>query len=312
MGNKRKFLSIIFGLLSVLLITAGNKELDAEPGGISTAEKEDKVYTVREAVGLLKTAPGFFKDKSVRLEGYVVGGMKGTGCNDYQIITDKEYVKAFKNRYDGKLSPEERSRAAGASKLAPVLLTGQTQAAPDIYPTYHAVYQGHFYDKWAEEGCGAEGYKRFVIEKKVKEIVSAKQPFYRTKTVSSGIVIANGRYIKKPYKIVLKDYLVTINGVLYEPATTEGLTGRITEFTDAQRLETWKNLVSSLERDRLIIYGGNKYESSMPGYPPTLVSDIRTLIKSGVSGQSKREKLAKLLDVFPEHVIVSDILKNWE
>ena len=65
MGNKRKFLSIIFGLLSVLLITAGNKELDAEPGGISTAEKEDKVYTVREAVGLLKTAPGFFKDKSV-------------------------------------------------------------------------------------------------------------------------------------------------------------------------------------------------------------------------------------------------------
>ena len=54
-------------------------------------------------------------------------------------------------------------------------------------------------------------------QKKVKEIVSAKQPFYRTKTVSSGIVIANGRYIKKPYKIVLKDYLVTINENPHSP-----------------------------------------------------------------------------------------------
>ena len=317
MNNKQKILLISLGVLviiGVLIIvfktTVPNSNF--KPLNVSTVNNENKIYTVKEVVDLLKTNPTSLEDKSIQLEAFVVDAVKGLGCNDYQIITDKEYVETFKNRYDNKLSQEERNKAIEESKQAPVLLTGQALAMPEgFFPTYHAIYQGHFYDKWATKTCGADSYKRFVIEGKIKEIVSAKQPTYRTKTISTGLIIANGRYIQKPYEVTLKDYKVTINGVLYEPPTEEQI-NRITEFTDDQRLKQWENLISVLERNGLIIYGGNKYESTKWGYPSTLVSDTDTLMKSNESAQQKREDLATLLDTVPEDTTMNDILKNWK
>jgi len=317
MFKKQKILLIGLGVIIIVgvlifALKATNQNPSSNSSNIPTINNENKVYTVKETVNLLKITPTFLKDKSIQLEAFVVDGVMGLGCEDYQILTDKEYVGAFNNRYNNKLSQEERNKAIEDSKLAPVLLTGQTLSMPEgFYPTYHAVYQGHFYDKWATKTCGADGYKRFVIEGKVKEIVSAEQPTYRTKTISTGLVIANGKYIQKPYEVTLKDYKVTINGVLYEPPTKEQVS-RVTEFTDDQRLKQWENLNSVLERNGLIIYGGNKYESIKWSYPSTLVSDIDALMKSNKSAQQKREELAELLDTFPADTTMNDILKNWK
>jgi len=316
MNNTKKILLIGLGvvvIIVILIVVFKTVIPSPKPNliNVSTTSNE-KIYTVKETVDLLKSNPASLKDKSVQLEAYVVDGVMGMGCEDYQIITDKEYVEAFDNRYNNKLSQEERNKAIEESRQAPVLLTGQTLAMPEgFFPTYHAIYQGHFYDKWATKTCGGDGYKRFVIEGKVKEIVSAKQPTYQTKTIQTGLVIANGRYIQKPYAITLQDYKVTINGVLYEPPTEEQV-NRITEFTDDQRLKQWQNLTSVLERNGLIIYGGNKYELTKWNYPATLVSDIDTLMKSNKSAQQKRQDLAKLLDTFPEDTTMNDILKNWK
>lgn len=316
MNGKQKNLLIIAGavvIIGILIVASRtNKPSPNLNSDNTTTNNENKVYTVKEAVELLKINPDSLKDKSIQLEAFIVDAVKGTGCKDYQVLTDKEYVETFGNRYNNKLNQEERNKAIEESKLAPVLLTGQTLAMPEgFYPTYHAIYQGHFYDKWATKTCGADGYKRFVIEGKVKEIVSTKQPTYRTKTISTGLVIANGIYIQKPYEVTLKDYKVTINRVLYEPPTEEQV-NRITELTDEQRLKQWENLISTLENNKLIIYGGNKYESTKWNYPSTLVSDIDALMKSNESTQQKREELAKLLDTFPEDKTINDILENWK
>ncbi|PIU98345.1 hypothetical protein COS61_01885 [Candidatus Wolfebacteria bacterium CG03_land_8_20_14_0_80_40_12] len=317
MNNKQKILLIGVGIIVIvgilfLILKTNILRPSPSPANVPAMNNESKIYTVKEAVDLLKTNPTSLKDNPIQLEAFVVDGVMGLGCKDYQIITDKEYVEAFNNRYNNKLSQEERNKAIEESKQAPVLLTGQTLAMPEgFFPTYHAIYQGHFYDKWATKTCGADGYKRFVIDGKVREIVSAKQSAYRTKIISAGLVIANGKYIQKPYEVTLKDYKVTINGILYEPPIEEQV-NRITEFTDDQRLKQWESLISVLERNGLIIYGGNKYESTKWNYLPTLVSDIDTLMKSNKSAQQKREDLAKLLDTFPEDTMMNDILRNWK
>ena len=124
----------------------------------------------------------------------------------------------------------------------------------------------------------------------------------------------NGVYIKRPYSVTLKDYRVTVNGVLYEPASEEHA-GRVAEFTDSERLKEWENLVSTLGTDSLVIRSinnGGLTGITSRGYTPTLVSDITALVKSNKSTQQKREALAKLLDTYPEHAILNDILKNWK
>ena len=224
MNNKRMFLIglgvlLVFGLLVIVLKTTSQSS-SSNPVHLATISNENKIYTVQEVVDILKSNRTVLKDKSIQLEAFVVDAVEGLGCQDYQIITDKEYVQTFKNRYDNKLSQEERFNAILQSKLAPVLQTGEALTVPEgFFPTYHAIYQGHFYDPKMTKNCDADAFKKFVIERKVKEIVATKQSNYRTKTFSTGIIIANGKYLQRPYEVTLKDYKVTVNGVLYEPAT---------------------------------------------------------------------------------------------
>jgi hypothetical protein len=287
MLNKRKIILVSLGLIAAACVLRVNF---AFADGVLSTNDESKIYTVSETVELLKTNPGSLKNRVIRLEAYVVNAVGGTGCRDYYVLADKN-----KN----------------VSRQAPTLITGEASSMPgDFYPTYHAVYQGHFYDGWAMKDCGSDGYKRFVIEKKLREIVPDEKPAYETKTIASGQVIANGKYIKGPYIVTLENYKVTINANLYEPVSEEQV-NRITELTGETRRRKWQSLVKQLENNKLIIYGGNRYERTMPTYPKTLISDIDIIIRSAKNEQEKREELAKLLDTYPQDLILNDILKNW-
>lgn len=134
--------------------------------------QKDKVYSVKEVVELIKSDPASLKGKSIQLEAYVVDAVQGFNCEDFWILADKEYVQAFNDRYNWKLSKEQCQKALEESQRAPVLQTGRSLAlSKKYYSTTHAIYRGHFYDKWAAKNC-AEGWKRFVIDEKVKEIIS--------------------------------------------------------------------------------------------------------------------------------------------
>ena len=90
----------------------------------------------------------------------------------------------------------------------------------DIFPTVYAIYQGHFYDEWAVKHC-KDGYKRFVIDKKIKEIIPDKNFANLSQVVSSGCVIANGRFMNEPLKITLKNNVIRVDDILYEPINEE-------------------------------------------------------------------------------------------
>lgn len=132
---------------------------------------DSKIYTVEELVNTLQTNPESLKGIPVQLEAYIVDGVAGVNCSDYVILADKKYVEVFKKRYDMKLTKQEQAKAIQESNTTPVLMTGRTLNMPDdLYPTYHGIYQGHFHDSWAITTCGTDGFKRFVIDKKLQEL----------------------------------------------------------------------------------------------------------------------------------------------
>jgi hypothetical protein len=95
--------------------------------------------------------------------------VRGTGCHDYTILTDYDYVEIFKNRYDSKLTTTQQKEAQELAKQAPVIYSGMMLSVPkEIFPTQAGVYEGHFYDSEMKK-CD-NGEKRFVIEKKIQEL----------------------------------------------------------------------------------------------------------------------------------------------
>lgn len=251
---------------------------------------EQGVYTVKAATALLKSNPEALRGESIQIEAYVVNAVAGLGCDDYQILSDST-----------------------STFLQPTLRTGQSLALPrDFYPTVHAIYQGHFFDSWAMRECGPEGYKRFVIEKKIREIVDGAPATSESITVATGVVIARGVYLQSPYVLKIQNHRLTINGVLYQPATEERAQ-RVTDATDAKLQKALQRLIASLRRNGLVIYGGDQYELSAPSYPPTLIADITALVQSTKTFDEKRSALAMLLDTPTQKgdPIIDDILNNW-
>lgn len=171
MINKRQikiFLIVlipIFFIAAMLFILQSSRKFSS--GGIvhSLPLKSNKIYTVKEAADLLLKNPESLKNVSILLKAYNVDGVMGTGCDDYVVKTDKENAENYKNMHNNKLSQEQREEY----KNIAVLLTGETLTLPPDSSVY-AVYQGHFFDKWATGSCGKDGYRRFVIEKKIEEI----------------------------------------------------------------------------------------------------------------------------------------------
>lgn len=131
---------------------------------------ENKIYSVKEINDLFQTSPESFKNKTVQLKAYRVDNVGGTGCHDYTILTDHDYVEIFKNRYDSKLTAAQQKEAQELAKQAPVIYSGMMLSMPkEIFPTQAGIYEGHFYDSELQKMCD-DGEKRFVIEKKIEEL----------------------------------------------------------------------------------------------------------------------------------------------
>src|SRR3989344_5389123 len=50
---------------------------------------ENKIYSVKEVIGLLSTNTNYFKGQKVQLKAYKADGVAGIGCHDYFILMDK-------------------------------------------------------------------------------------------------------------------------------------------------------------------------------------------------------------------------------
>jgi len=284
-SNLLILLGIIVLISIIIIITSFKKN--------NYRKVDDKLYTVREITNVLKTNPNSLKNKSVKVEAIVVNAVKGVGCKDYKMLADVNDVEVYqKNVYN--------------SESIPLLYTGHILST-DVYPTYHGIYQGHFFDKSYTNKCGSDN--RFTIEKKIKE-VRTNQPTYKTKNISSGFVISNGVFVKPPYEVNLKDYKVTINGILYEPSKEE-TDNEITDLTDKSRLASWEYLTSMLRDNLLVVYGGNWYQMARSN-PTEVIANIGSIMKSNKTDSQKKVELAKTLDTYINDSVVLDILKNWK
>ncbi len=133
---------ILIGILAVLL-----RQQAYVSNQIPIMDTNNKAYNVKEISELLKTNPASLQGRQIQIEAYIVNSVRGVACSDYQIL------------------------AGTPADEAPILFTGQTLTLPkEFYPSYHAIYQGHFYDAWATTTCGSGGFKRFVIDKKIQEL----------------------------------------------------------------------------------------------------------------------------------------------
>lgn len=272
----------------------------------SVREEYDKVYSVEEITQILKTNPEFLKNKSIKIKGYIVNGVMGMGCEDYYMLSDYKNVDLYKQKYDKNLSAEEKNKI----KEMPILMTGRTLALPkDFTPTIYAIYEGHFYDKWATKKC-KDGYNKFVMDKKIQEIIPDKNFANLSETVNSGCVIGNGRINLKPLTITLKDNIIRVNNTLYEPSNKEQI-GKNTINTNKQRINEYNNLVRYLKENRIIIYGGNRYESGGGYCEDNKVLAINDIVRGTESKTEKEKKLEKLIGVPAPFVAYDDILKNW-
>ena len=67
---------------------------------------ENKIYSVKEVLGLLSTNDNYFKGRAVQLKAYNADGIEGLGCNDYFILMDKEDADHYKQLYDMYISKD--------------------------------------------------------------------------------------------------------------------------------------------------------------------------------------------------------------
>ncbi len=141
----------------------------------STTIDETKVYSVKEALGILATAPANLKNKQIKIQAVHADSVRGLGCNDYMILMDKEdaerrlYLMDILTRAEMDRAESERIRE-GIQGL-PSIKSGETlsMSYSGIYPTEHGIYQGHFFDTELTKKC-SDGDARFIIDEKIQEL----------------------------------------------------------------------------------------------------------------------------------------------
>lgn len=142
---------------------------------VSTIIDEAKVYSVKEALSILATSPDNLKNKQIKIQALHADSIRGTGCNDYRILMDKEdaerstYLKDILTRAE--MDKEGSERIRKEIQGLPLIKSGETLIMRDsgVYPTEYGIYQGHFYDSDLSQKC-PQGETKFVIDKKLKEI----------------------------------------------------------------------------------------------------------------------------------------------
>lgn len=123
------------------------------------AVEEDKIYLVSDMNELLQKKEETLRNKEIYLKGVVVDGVRGFGCNDYAMITDKQFSELYLRKYDKNLTDEEKKQL----KEMPVIKTGQTldMARGILKYGEEVVYKGRFFDP-STKPC-KDGATRFVI-----------------------------------------------------------------------------------------------------------------------------------------------------
>lgn len=149
---------------------------------------ENKIYSVKEVLGLLSTNADYFKGQKIQLKAYKANITDGLGCSDYAVLMDKEDADHYKQLYDMYMSKDtsETQRPAISTQIqnVPSLKTGETLGMnQNIFPTVYAVYEGHFNDTSLSKNC-PDGNKRFVVEKKIQELIE-KTPNEATEQIQA-------------------------------------------------------------------------------------------------------------------------------
>lgn len=267
---------------------------------------EERVYSVREIVQILKSRPEEVRGKTIKIKGYIVDTATGRGEGDFLVLTDREFTGIYqKDLWHEGLSRSERRKL----KTMPIIRTGPALNMPQsVFPTVYGIYRGHFYDDTATADF-RNGAERFIVEEKIVELGIDAQSPGRSTAVNKGLVIANGKVLERPYRVVLKDRVIRVNGALYQPATEQDIP-RITRKTDDDRLRQWESLVKFLQEGWLVVYGGNRYESIVWRFPSTLVADLNAALAAPGTIDDKKKAIARLLDMPDNSPAIEDILKN--
>lgn len=123
------------------------------PLSVNQEPESSKIYSVSEALNVLRLKPERFKGKDVFLKACTVNAVMGSGCEDFFVLTDPEYIEGYLKH----------------EKNIPTLNSGPTMNMPqEIFPTRCAAYRGHFFDPGLKP-C-QNGSLRFVITTKIKEM----------------------------------------------------------------------------------------------------------------------------------------------
>lgn len=257
-------------------------------------DSEDKVYRVGELSEIKNKNPGNLKNREIRLKAFVMEDMRTrtanpeiTKCANYFILID--YDKDLVKKYDEATYHEKQEML----KNIPVILSGEVPLSPRtarIYPTQYGIYIGHFYDKKAME-C-KEGHKRFLITDKMEELLIQWYMTSKSETINSGAVIAYGRYLKPPYSVEMKNYQITINGVLYGLQMSPEFRNR---WTDRRTVQYYDDLVNVLKQSKTVRSGKNFARF----YPFQLsnsdIEQISKILRSINPDSLKKAELSKVL-----------------
>lgn len=299
----------IYALVPAMLIAFMSIQSSAAQPSQQAQVSQARIYTVKEISEILKTQPNSLNGRTIQIKARWTNQTKGVGCDDHAILMDPEDSKVYQSMLDRRYSKEQRSVLRQRISSLPRLQTGPVLSMEEsIFPTSYGIYEGHFGDPSLAH-C-QDGAKRFVIDRKIQEIVPSRPAAYQAATVSGATVIANGRYIKGPHQVVLQNHRITINGTLYKPESDEP--PQITENTDDDLLLSWKSLVDTLKCGGLYVYQKRKAMAS-PTCPPRLIEDINAIVKSAKGGNElkkaeKAKAIDKLLDGFG---FGATILENW-
>ena len=147
----------------------------------------------------------------------------------------------------------------------------------------------------------------------------------KKKVIERGSYIYNGRYIRPPYTVELKDNKLLVNGIIWETFSPEE---RFKKWRFSERLgiggiqEGWKlegpldffnDAVYTLSIDSILIeQDGSRYSRDQCDIQK-LLSGIDEAVKSNVSDEEKKERLKEVIDT--PHMSdeeFNDFLTNWD
>jgi len=148
--------------------SGGGLSLNMTGGGIMLVDppfdssarnlESEKIYSVGEIVLILDRNPAGLRDKDVIVRGVIVNGVGGMGCDDFEIITDQQFVELYSRQHKGNLTAQEKQAVMNIPQL--VIVPASPQRIRFNFKGEN-VLRGHFFDP-GMKAC-KNGARRFVV-----------------------------------------------------------------------------------------------------------------------------------------------------